>query len=86
MRAADVLEQAGMLVSGDRAETHGDARQSFIRVSEMWSAYLGQEVKPVDVAHMMVLFKMTRAEFGQRNEDDWRDMAGYAALASEVSE
>lgn len=86
MKASAVLATAATLVDGDRRETHGDPKTSFNRIAALWSAYAGVTLTAKDVAHMMALMKMTRTMYGQHNDDDSIDMAGYIALASEVSE
>lgn len=86
MKASTVLATAASLVDGDRRETHGDPKQSFNRIAALWSAYTGCTLSAKDVAHMMALMKMTRTMYGTHNDDDSVDMAGYIALASEVSD
>lgn len=86
MKASTVLATAATLVDGDRREAHGDPKQSFNRIAALWSAYTGVTISPKDVAQMMVLLKMARAMYGQHNDDDYVDQAGYIALASEVSD
>lgn len=86
MKASTVLATAATLVDGDRRETHGDPKQSFERAAQLWSAYLGATVTPGDVPMMLALLKINRSLYGEHNDDDFIDAAGYIALASEVSE
>lgn len=83
--ATDILNTAAVIVSGDRRETHGDARATFKRIARFWSAYLCIEITDRDVAMLNVLQKMARAQCGQENVDDFVDMAGYAALSGALT-
>jgi len=78
MKAAD-------LVSGDRAETHGDMRENFERIASLWSAYLGADISAIDVGQMMILLKMARAKSGTLHADHFIDQAGYAACTGQIA-
>jgi len=86
MKAATVLATASNLVSGDRAQTHGDAKAGFDDIARYWSEYLNVTVSAKDAALMMALLKIARTHRGSRNDDDFIDAAGYIALAAEVSD
>ena len=85
MNRKEILVTASDLVSVDRAEQYGDARQSFNRISDLWSVYLEKPLSVTDVANMMVLLKVSRAKGNPLHEDSYIDMAGYAALAGEMA-
>lgn len=85
MKAADVLKTASALVSGDREKTHGPKLQNHMNIAALWSAYLGREVTPHDVAMLMILLKVARTKAGSFNEDDYIDIAGYAGVAGEIA-
>ena len=69
-----------------REETHGHHEDVFEKIADYWGNYLGGiEISTLDVAKMMVLLKISRAQFGsQWNTDDYLDMAGYALLGAEI--
>lgn len=71
-----ILEEAKELVEGSRNSDYGDVRQSFDRISGLWSAYLGATVSPEDVAKMMILLKVSRAK-NNNHRDSLIDIAGY---------
>jgi hypothetical protein len=81
-----ILTKAAELVSGDRAKTHGDKVQNHDNIAKLWSAFLGVEINPLQVALMMVLLKIARTKSGSLNLDDYIDMAGYAGVAGEIAQ
>jgi hypothetical protein len=89
MKASDIATKAADLVSGDRAQTHGDMADNFARIADLWSAYLGRRLdtglSAVDVGNMMALLKIARTLSGQVNADDFVDGAGYLACAGEIA-
>jgi len=76
---SDILKGAEELVNGDRNNQYGDPKQDFQRTADMWTAYLGTEVEPHDVAALMSLLKLSRIRWAPEKEDSWMDLAGYAA-------
>ncbi len=82
--AATILETARLLVSGDRAATHGDKLENHQNIAALWSAYTGHTITCDQVAIMMVLLKIARTKLGALNRDDYLDMAGYAGVAAEI--
>ena len=82
----DILRRTAKMVSKKRSKTHGGYKYTFIRIAEMWGAYLGCELEPKDVAVMMVLLKTIRSQSGVFNMDDYNDMAGYAAIGGALAE
>lgn len=84
--AADMLAEAAGIVDGARQQTHGPRERSFGFIAALWSAYTGHPITPRDVAVMMVLLKIGRAQSGAPIRDHWVDMAGYAALAGELAQ
>lgn len=82
-----ILDAAEKCVCHDRQDTHGKPEDSFGVIADLWTAYLdiGREITPVDVAQMMILLKIGRAKENPRHQDNWVDMAGYAACAGEIA-
>lgn len=82
-----LLSQASALVDGDREEEHGDFQTNAEMIAAYWNNHLGiDSIVPSDVPTMMALLKIAR--IGQRPEssDNFRDAAGYLALAGELNE
>lgn len=89
---AIVLEQASTCVLKDRQATHGKPENTFEHHAMLWTAYLRSrlsitaEISSVDVANMMILFKVGRNIANPGNLDNYVDIAGYAACGAEVSD
>jgi len=73
----NILEQANKITSGDRHLSYGHPGRDFRRVAELWSAFLGVQIKPEHVPIMMILVKVSR-EANKHKLDNLTDIAGYA--------
>jgi hypothetical protein len=85
VNAGDILCQAADKVVGDRNTSHGPMERTFQMTADIWSAYLGITVTPLDVANMNIHQKQARAKCGTYNPDDFEDMAGYAACGGQIA-
>ena len=85
----DILLEAMQCITHDRAATHGEAEDSFQTIADVWSWWLSNRtlspLTAADVAMMMVLFKVARISGNKTHDDNYIDLAGYAALAGEIS-
>lgn len=88
-----VLKEALNCVNGEREKQYGNPEDNFKRIAELWSVYLTSifedvifELDPIDVAKMMVLFKIARANGPKDKLDNYVDIIGYAACAAEIFE
>lgn len=83
-RELDILEEALNITNGDRQADYGSAAQSFGRIADLWTIYLGprlnRHLTPIDVAQMMVLLKVSRSVTTPKR-DTFVDQAGYSRLA-----
>lgn len=86
------LDEARKIVCSDRNEQYGEPENNFDVIADYWAVYLngkykiGVQLDSGDVAHMMVLFKMGRITTAKAyKEDNYIDMAGYAACAMECA-
>ena len=85
MTRKECLDAAATCVLQDRQSQYGGMEDNFRIIAGMWSLYLGQPVQAHDVAAMMALLKIARAKSNPGHEDNWVDLAGYAACAAECS-
>ena len=86
MNRREVLDRAADCVLQDRNSQYGPPEYAFGEIAGLWSFYLGQLVKPHDVAIMMALLKIGRLKSNPIHGDSWVDLAGYAACGAELSE
>ena len=93
MTRKEILDAALKCVNGDRDEQYGSPEASFEAIANFWNVYLhelretrGSDICLVakDVAVMMSLFKIARITTGQSKDDNWIDLAGYAACGGEI--
>lgn len=80
-----ILQEAERIVGGDRRKDYGDVRESFLRIADMWSGYLGHQITVSDVAHMMILMKVSR-NAKKFKRDNLVDICGYARCAEMLLE
>lgn len=80
----ELLQEATSIITKDRNNSYGDPDQDFARIAELWTTYLGYEVKPHDVAVMMILLKVSRLSWNPSHKDSWLDIAGYAGCGYET--
>ena len=85
-QAAKICDKAANLIDGERDLQHGDRNENFGCIASLWSAYLDREIKPHQVAWMMVLVKLARETNGTHSIDNAIDACGYAALAGELAD
>jgi hypothetical protein len=85
MRRDGILSAAIDCVTVDRAATHGDVEQSFGAIADLWSARLGVPIRPDQVAILLIDLKTVRAWGNPQHEDNWIDIAGYAACGGEIA-
>jgi len=84
----NLLSEASRLVDGDREAEHGDFRANAERIAAYWNTHLGliDFITPNDVPTMMALLKIARSHQKPDRMDNYRDAAGYVALAGELAE
>lgn len=91
----DILAEAARCVCGDREQDYGSPENNFQTIAYLWSTYIRaarpelsgwafNELDPKDVAAMLALLKIARIAGGNAKEDNWVDLAGYAACGGEI--
>ena len=93
MTREEVLDTAKKCVCGDRELDYGSPEISFRKIASFWEVYLDEKcvspganitIEPEDVAAMLALMKIARISTGSDKDDNWIDLAGYAACGGEV--
>ena len=74
---------AAMDAVKDRGEEYGPPWQNHERIAVMWTAIMGIEFEPEQVALCLAAMKIARLSENRDHQDSWTDLAGYAATGSE---
>ena len=82
-----ILTEAERCVCTDREQQYGSPENNFSLIARLWREYLDCDnpITAHDVAMMMALLKIARIASGQTKEDNYVDLAGYAACAGEIA-
>ena len=83
MKSHQFLNQANVLVKGQREKDYGDKVNNHKNIAKLWTAYLDKEITAHDAAVMMALLKVARTKFGAPTADTYVDAAAYMAIAGE---
>lgn len=87
---SDLLDEAKILVTGDRNNAYGPPSQDFLRSADMMTALGfrapdGGPIRAHHVAMLMALIKLSRLVWSPLRRDSWTDLAGYAACGFEAA-
>ena len=85
MKREQVLQKALNLVHGPRAEKYGPPLTNHERIAAGFSVIFNQEVKPSQVVQALIWLRIARL-VNANDEDSWIDIAGYAAIGSEIAD
>lgn len=85
MTRPEILDTAKQCVCGNREQDYGSPENNFSIIANLWTNYLGGDVsiKAHDAAAMLALLKIARIRSGNAKDDNWVDLAGYAACGGE---
>ena len=84
MNRPEILDKAKACVCGDREQDYGAPEKNFGTIAEFWATYLSYDITAKDVAAMLALLKIARIASGHAKDDNWVDLAGYAACGGEI--
>jgi hypothetical protein len=82
----DCLDEAKRTICGERQDVYGNPEDSFTLIANYWNAYLAAKdgmLSALDIAHMMILFKMARVQGQAPKRDNYVDLCGYAGIAAD---
>jgi len=94
-----ILMEAEEIINGQRRKDYGSVTESFENVGNLWSEYLQRHMnanlisdgysfinlKGEDVANLMILMKISRAQNGF-HRDSYVDIAGYAGCVEKLQD
>ena len=86
MKSHQILNQASVLVRGQREKDYGDKTENHRNIANLWSAYLGYPITAENVAIMMCLLKIARTKLGDYHPDNYVDLVGYGAIAGSIAD
>ena len=81
-----ILEDAQVLIHGQRNKDYGHPRDNFQHSADLFAAYLGIPVSPMDIANLMILMKLARVHGTGYHRDSYTDIAGYAGCVERIIE
>ena len=81
----ELLDEIGQILA-DRGSVYGSSRSNHERISELWTAYYGSYISPMQVALMQLLVKVSRLAESENHEDSVKDIIGYAIIYRELFE
>jgi hypothetical protein len=80
----NILDEAYLLVTGDRQAAYDHPSKNFARIAALWSPIFGVEVTPAQVALAMIQVKVAR-ELHAHKKDNITDLVGYALTLEAVT-
>ena len=88
----DLCDKAKAIISGERQDAYGKPEESFELIAEYWGSYLRSIgfdnqygfLTGIDVAHMMMLFKIARMSGQKPCKDNYIDLIGYADIGGNM--
>ena len=91
MTRVQTLSKALEYVTHDRNIENGDPEDNFRRIAKLWQVWFEEKygitftITETDVAMLSMLIKVARLLVTEDKEDNWVDIAGYAACGSECA-
>lgn len=86
MKRDELLSEAAQIISADRQDVYGAARDNFTSTGKLWGTALNRrDFEPHEVAIAMILLKIDRLRKTPGHADSWVDILGYAALGGEIA-
>lgn len=95
MNRKEILAAAERCVCGQREQDYGTPENSFKVIGELWEVYIKEKcvgtdtivtIVPEDVPALLGLLKIARIATGHGKDDNWVDLAGYAACGGELQQ
>jgi hypothetical protein len=78
-----ILQEADLIVNGERAVDYGDAIESFQKVSTMATLLANKEISPLDCCLVLKAVKLVRESY-KHKRDNLVDECGYAEIENRI--
>ncbi len=79
----ELLDECAAILSA-RGSVYGSSQSNHERISELWSAYYGSYISPMQVSLMQLLVKVSRLSETPNHQDSVKDIIGYAVIYQEL--
>ena len=79
----ELLDECAQILS-QRGSIYGSSKSNHERISELWSAYYGSYISPMQVSIMQLLVKVSRLSETPNHKDSVKDIIGYAVIYQEL--
>ena len=79
----ELLDECAAILSA-RGCVYGSSQSNHERISELWSAYYGSYISPMQVSLMQLLVKVSRLSETPNHKDSVKDIIGYAVIYQEL--
>jgi hypothetical protein len=84
MKRDEFLRQS-QLIAVTRDIEYGSPNVSMLRISRLWSEFLGYPIDPHEVAVCMLLLKVSRISEQAQTKDHYLDIINYTTIAGELA-
>jgi hypothetical protein len=84
MKRDEILRHAEAIANARDIE-YGSPNVSMLRISKLWSEYLGYPIDPHEVAICMLLLKISRISEQAEHKDSYYDLINYATIAGSLA-
>jgi hypothetical protein len=84
MKRDEILRSAESIAKARDIE-YGSPNVSMLRISKLWTEYLGYPIDPHEVAICMLLVKVSRISEQAEHKDSHFDIINYATIAGELA-
>ena len=84
MKRDEILRNAEAIANARDIE-YGSPNVSMLRISKLWSEYLGYSIDPHEVAICMLLLKISRISEQAEHKDSYYDLINYATIAGSLA-
>jgi hypothetical protein len=84
MKRDEILRNAEAIANARDIE-YGSPNVSMLRISKLWSEYLGYPIDPHEVAICMLLLKISRISEQAEHKDSYYDLINYATIAGNLA-
>ena len=78
------FNELSMSLSANKHDEHGDFKKTHEKIAEIWNLVLkdklSEPLKASDVSTLMIALKLARMIMPGNNDDNYTDIAGYAAI------